>query len=381
MAIIEQFNINTNSIVLSNDVNVSRSELLNEFIGLMSSAGHTISFTKKGTVSEFNIDGKMFYVVIKNISYLGHPHPLSKKRIQLPSDFNEKITNKDYGILVLGRYGYGDGKLWCAWNISKDKRGKSSSLHVNVTDLQNAYNFGNFTKRDRNGNDVFVYRSDMLHNFIKYQLSKKNAKDLDVINNIKSVMLSVLGEDLTWDAVTKYSEMKEENFRNWRQQQWQGFYLEFIANKSDKITTPGPKVGTTVWDSMINGEVVDLKVHSDGKSGYIPGNDFESIQETVKEYGRLFYAVVVGQATLESEELEVSTAWNEMKGGKSKYQEKGAVTNRAHRKLKSKFEVKSVEIIEINASNISELESFQKGFKNSNGKARKEKVKIKLGKP
>ena len=57
-----------------------------------------------------------FCLYFKNVSYLGNPHPIYKKRIQIPDTFKDLFdnnANKNIKTLLLGVYKYKDVILFC----------------------------------------------------------------------------------------------------------------------------------------------------------------------------------------------------------------------------------------------------------------------------
>ena len=76
-------------------VTLAKDEILNinsEIKGILSK--HLKILNDKNPFEVF-FKGKRFYLCVKNVSYLGHPHPLHKKRIQIPGAWQEIL--KDQG--------------------------------------------------------------------------------------------------------------------------------------------------------------------------------------------------------------------------------------------------------------------------------------------
>ena len=88
-------------------------------------------------------NGNKYSIRAKNITYLGHPHPLFKKRIQIPIDFPEfysRSIEKNMTPILLGIYTYKDVKLFCSFKTSDfiDGKAHNSSAHIYSGDLSNA---------------------------------------------------------------------------------------------------------------------------------------------------------------------------------------------------------------------------------------------------
>ena len=87
-------------------------------------------------------NGKKYILLHKAISYLGNPHPIFKKRIQLPSSWQTfcekaKEVNLDYDIRFIGVYHYQNNVIFA--DFAKDtylKHGlHNSSAHIYTNDL------------------------------------------------------------------------------------------------------------------------------------------------------------------------------------------------------------------------------------------------------
>lgn len=116
--------------------------------------------------------------------------------------------------------------------------------------------------------------------------SIKNLSVDEEINAIKVVLKEVTPKNMVGEAAI--IEMKEAEYKKWRQTEWQGFYFEF------KVLPPlintyggGPKkIGRTEFDYHLE-RIWDLKVHSMNRrtdTGCIL-NDAQAIDNAVSEYG------------------------------------------------------------------------------------------------
>ena len=100
--------------------------------------------------------GRKYAIRAKNITYLGHPHPLYKKRIQISDDlqsFYKEALQKGCVPILLGVYTCGDNTVFCDFNIEDyiEKKAHNSSAHVYTNDLANATIDGYFYKEDYHG--------------------------------------------------------------------------------------------------------------------------------------------------------------------------------------------------------------------------------------
>ena len=98
-------------------------------------------------VLEYIDNGKVYHLLVRTCTYLGNPHPIYKKRVQLPLWFNEYVNtiNKQdtkIDIRYIGVYHYGDehhGDNVIFVDFKKDtylsKKGHNSSAHIYTNDL------------------------------------------------------------------------------------------------------------------------------------------------------------------------------------------------------------------------------------------------------
>ena len=117
---------------------------------------------------------KDYVLLLKAITYLGNPHPVFKKRIQLPSWYQYfcdfiKTHNMPYDVRFMGVYHYEDTIFFV--DFLKDtylQRGiHNSSAHVYINDLFQAQTYGIFRKEDYNGNSIVGMRADKLSSYLQ----------------------------------------------------------------------------------------------------------------------------------------------------------------------------------------------------------------------
>ena len=173
-----------------------------------------------------------------------------------------------------------------------------------------------------------------------------------------------------WDAKECILEMKESNYRNWKQTEWVGFYIEFLTERTN---IPGVAqfklfVGNTSFNGCAGKNVIDYKTSSSEEDIIL--NDKEAMEKVVKKYGELGYIIIKGKSKKEdSDELDI---WRKKLVGKSKYVIEGEKSGRKHRKLKVEFTPTKIFYISINNKNIKSLRIFNQG-RNSDGKPRRPK--------
>mgnify|MGYP003313567995 CR=1 FL=1 len=174
-----------------------------------------------------------------NVTYLGHPHPLYKKRIQLKSyylDYLAKNSAHNIKTLYLGIYTYKKTRLFVVFEPSTyaGKKSHNSSAHVYSINLQYAQRAGTFDKTDAFGNNIHIYNT---YEFVRYiktlggELVGGITGD-DIIKLIKERFGDFKTQiPLKWNGISCYKEMLEGNDANARQGEWQGWYFEFLFKK------------------------------------------------------------------------------------------------------------------------------------------------------
>ena len=348
-----------------------------------------------------------FNLYISNVTYLGNPHPKYKKRMQLSESADKSYLKKDNTpvniTLLLGLYMYDENNpIIVAWDSSANKEaGKSKSSHVYIKDIQDAMINGASQRIDKHKNNVYCFKCEHLKNFLNYNFMNIN-HTVSFINYLKdfgidvdefsftSEMIKYIKDDLAkkdfvWDGKKSIKEMRDNSYSKWRETEWQGFYFEYLMQKSlmDKhedmqqvLEIPGPRYGNTVFDSFYN-IPWDFKVHSD-RSGSVITNDLEAIEKAIDDYGRVGFIIISGTPTYETE-TEFSDWRNELKGGLSKNQIDNISKNKKHRKLKTEFKPEKITVITIDNETIKK-HLIVSGFHQPDGKVRREKLSINMNK-
>ena len=174
----EQITLDKN-LVIAQDQPLSDSQLqqcLTSVLGIGNS--RIVRIPPRKWVFEYMEDGKTIHLLVRTCTYLGNPHPIFKKRVQLPLWFNEytnlmHIERPDVDIRYIGVYHYGDvfhGDNIVFVDFQKDtyllKKGHNSSAHVYTNDLFQAMTYGVFTKEDKYGNTITTVRKDRFKDYL-----------------------------------------------------------------------------------------------------------------------------------------------------------------------------------------------------------------------
>ena len=322
---------------------------------------------------------KQIFVYFKNISYLGNPHPIYKKRIQIPGSFKElynKNAYKNIKTLLLGVYKYKNNILFCDFDTSTyvNKKMNNSSAHIYTIDLLKGLETGFFQKRDKFGNKLTVFTKEKVKDFYKYKFEHTEIESkIEIVNTFDEFFKSI---PKYWFGIDCYKDMIKAGYNNKFQSEWVGFYLEYLLDSyindhhlydvvrylQNKKTD---EVDLDLFFSKIN-SYGDLKTHS-ASSPEILGNDLETIENLVKD-GKVYYIVCNHEARLDKDfDFEVTKFWNTI-------QNKENLLSYSN-KMKHDAKLKNYIILEINKFNFKYLKVYKQG-KNSNGKARKPKISI-----
>lgn len=249
-----------------------------------------IERTKDGLITG-KYHGHSYSIRIKNITYLGNPHPAYKKRIQIPNDlleFYDISLMHNMTPLLLGIYTSPDaiqpskaytGKypdeysghgltLFCDFKIEDfvNKKANNSSAHVYTSDMSNAVTDGIFQKIDFMGNQITVFHPDYVSAFLDDKFNIIDSSSMDISGSssliaessafsaapsvkiprcstpdvsscmtpeIKKVIHDFFQYNIPkrWNGIDCYKEMIDDNYKNKYQPEWAGFYLEYLFEK------------------------------------------------------------------------------------------------------------------------------------------------------
>ena len=345
------------------------------------------------------LDGKRYSLRIKNVTYLGIPHPIFKKRIQIADDLQEFYRlsiEKGYTPLLLGIYENNDVLLFCDFRIEDfiGKKAHNSSAHIYTSDLADAIEDGYFEKTDYFGNRIAAFTPDNTISFLRNRLfledetaslyqSEEREEEIPVVGFPKEISNHIWrffkNEEKVWCGIGCYKKMIADDYRNKFQAEWPGYFLEYefenyiernriqhlVQYYQDK--TEGG-IDLDLYFPIIN-NFGDLKAHSENSRG-IQGNAWNTVTEAINNYGHVYYIVCEHSTKKDSEcGYVVTRYWNEIRG-------KSNLMSYSKR-MKNMVMLKRAMILDINAENKVFLSVFRQGI-NSNGKPRKVKVMIEM---
>ena len=195
---------------------------------------------------------------------------------------------------------------------------------------------------------------------------------------------SYLGK--SWDGKSSILRMQYDNYNQWKQMEWAGFYFQYIVQKNNDNTfiIPGKSFNNTEFDAhWVESDMpLDVKHHSNFDSKGKPNkriilNDVEAINSAIDVFGRFGALVVCGDSSYDdSGEFKI---WHDtLKDRKSKYVLEGEAINRKSRMRKVLTKLTHLDFYIIDNSNVNLLGGFQEGMKNSNGDSRKLKYTLNI---
>ncbi|WP_241681397.1 hypothetical protein [Pseudactinotalea terrae] len=314
-------------------------------------------------------------IILKaQITYLGIPHPIFKKRIQISRawvNVAEQAQRDGLRVRFIGIYRYGETTLFADFDPATYIRRKAnnSAAHVSTNDLYQAYVDGTFWRVDANGNRLTTVRSDLLRTHLLGEIAQVDPS-VEVFRRFNAELFTD-GWVHVLDAV---NEMHAASWPDRFQSEWQGFYLEYRfdsfvrANGLDSLVRfqKEKRVGRFDADLVFpDGPYVshygDLKTSNIVKRES-PGNDADAIRRCVNEYGKFWY-VIYDHATTHARDTggQVTVAWNRLR--RSLGQLKTDYNDLSYSsKLKEAVSFRSMRILEVNPANFHViLDDFHQG--------------------
>lgn len=328
--------------------------------------------------------GKKYIFLHRAVSYLGNPHPIFKKRVQLPywfKEFCEEIEkNKlSFEVKFIGIYHYKNVIVFV--DFIKDtyltKTVHNSSAHVYINDIYQALTNGVFHKEDMLGNHIYTIRGNK---FSTYLSGKETGQ------NILFSLFAQFNQGFTFGQWLKVlptvKEMEKAKWPEWRQTEWPGWYLEYKFNQFtiDNNTSPhiiytgqsnkSKQAGIFDFDIWFKNALFygDLKA-SDITVTEAPGNDQTTFIECINMFGKFWYVIY-------EHETKKDTGTNGYKEVRAynHYMKKDELSYAKRLKIGVKF--MKMTILELNRINFREvLSEFNQGHQ-PDGSARNPKFKI-----
>jgi hypothetical protein len=241
---------------------------------------------------------------------------------------------------------------------------------------------GVFTKEDKYGNTITTVRKDRFKDYlIGKHIQSSNLFDLFRQFNCGFSF----GQWLK--ALDVIKEMHENEWHQWRQAEWAGWFLEYKFNKftiEENVTNQMRYVGSSLkregdLDFDIRFDEADfygdLKA-SDVSKWEAPGNDQQNLTECIYRYDKFWYVIYEHETIKDSEQLnyEATRARNRYIKSVDPSYEKDELSY--HKRMKSQVKFVKMSIVELNRINFREaLIDFHQG-RQPDGKARALKFNI-----
>ncbi len=335
-------------------------------------------------------------VLTANVTYLGNPHPIYKKRIQLKDYYPEYAkSNSDKGLktIFVGIYTYNETRLFVVFEPGTylKKKSHNSSAHVFSMNLQYAQRAGEFFKTDGFDNKVHIFKPEHFKEYVKSLAGiEPVVSDYeDVIKTIKDYFVSFFSSfQKDWNGIKSYKEMISNGYQNARQNRWPGWYFEYLFRNY----LQSHETKDIAWNSNKKKDGIDLDlvfptkewVYGDLKADQIDedilGNNFESFEKVVVQHnGVVYYICALYKAEKDSKhDYVTSKFWNSLRDEDKKYKNDVELQNRAGKQMKYSVKIESINILKIdkNMYEILKENPFNQG-RNSDGKPRNPKLKVK----
>jgi hypothetical protein len=136
----------------------------------------------QNSIRKFTINRISINLLVKNISYLGNPHPLNKKRIQIPEVWKNYLNQVN--TLLCGVYS-GPKEIFIVVFTNKEFITKSlnqSSAHVKIEEIMQASIDSDFKSPDETGTFKIIFLKERFANYINEFV--KNIKSFNSVDDI-----------------------------------------------------------------------------------------------------------------------------------------------------------------------------------------------------
>lgn len=382
------------SLVIAQDQPLSGKELKECLINVLGKDKcRVLTVPSRRWVLEFVDGDKVYHLLVRTCTYLGNRHKIFKKRVQLPLWFNEYTNainkqNPNVDIRYIGIYRYRDehhGDNIIFVDFKKDtyltKKGNNSSAHVYTNDLFQAMTYGVFSKEDYSGNRISTIRRDKFQDYLTNKISETNTL-FDLFRKFNCGF--TFGQWLK--ALEIIKEMHDNNWRQWRQAEWAGWFLEYKFNRftiDNKLTNQMRYVGS----SLKREEDLDFDIRFDEEDFYgdlkasdiykrkTPGNDQENLIECIYKFDKFWYVIYEHETIMDSDAgYEATKGRNHYIKGIDPTYNKDEMSY--HKRMKNSVKFIKMSIIELNRVNYRKaLTDFNQGHQ-PDGSARKPKFNI-----
>lgn len=326
-------------------------------------------------------------LLCKNITYLGNPHPVFKKRIQIPRSWLEmtrEMLKYGYDVRFIGVYHFNGFLIFADFDKETylNHNCNNSAAHVYVNDLYQGSNCEMFSKIDQFGNKITTISSRYFSKFLKGEKIENTLLELFTqFNNGFN-----FGQWMT--AIETIQEMHQKHWSQWRQAEWAGWFLEYKFAHFTQKEEVSPFIEYTALSNKTEGALDfdlwfprhefmgDLKA-SDISKSKAPGNDQEALIECIKKYNKFWYIIYEHETIKDSEKEYKATLFrNNYIKMVDNTPEKEFDPMSYHQRMKHSVKFTNMCVLELNRINMHKvLSAFNQGHQPS-GEKRKPKFVI-----
>ena len=185
-----------------------------------------------------------------------------------------------------------------------------------------------------------------------------------------------------WSARAAILEMRDADYKQWRQMEWIGFYFQFLCERifDELMDIPGMTYGRTQFDGF-DPISWDFKAHSNRTSAsktsnVVITNDKEAIDAAIDDYGWYGLVLATGEATYNDDDRTFQRWHDDLKGGPSAYQKRRREEGAVSRRRKVHFALSDISFIALNSSTLAECGAIHQQGRNSNNKPRPPKYSV-----
>ena len=341
-------------------------------------------------------DGKYELIIVLAVTFMGGKHSKCRHRSELKTWFKEIYEeykdNDKYNVRVLGVYHYKGNIIFVEYKIESylDNKMHNSAAWVYTNDLYQAMKDGVFRRIDKNNHEIVSIKRTEFKAYIDGDFTDSNV----LYETFKSFNESFVFGDylLAKDAII---EMHQNNWKQWKQAEWAGWFLEYRVNKFIEEHSL-QNVIRYVGDSNKHDGELDFDLWFDENNFYgdlkasnidkkeSPGNDKDNFNECINKYDKFWYVIYEHETKLDrfdekheaarfrQEYIEENESTECKKKKKKKKKDKYSYQD----KMKKSVKFVKMYIIELNKINYKGvLKDFNQG-KQQGGQSRKPKFKI-----
>lgn len=184
-----------------------------------------------------------------------------------------------------------------------------------------------------------------------------------------------------WYGMQCITEMKNSQDPNWKQMEWIGWFFQYWCKSKLQymMTIPCPKKYDRVEFDGFFHYPVDFKSHVQRDKNVIPLNDMGAMFRALGDFQKIRLVIALGKSDPDVNN-EFKRWHNKIKGGLSKYEKERIHRGSFSRVRKKGFFLEKIVMLDIDEEMLLQCTTYQKGFRNSNGKVRKTKLQLDLSK-